>query len=88
MYVSKEEKETASYLLQNLRLNGFIAETDYLNKGLKGEFKSADRFKAKYLVILNEDDLKNNEVNVKDNKTKEEEKVNINDLIDYLDMNM
>ncbi len=86
MYVSESEKDTALYLLQNLRLNGFICETDYFNKGLKGEFKSADRFKAKFLLILNDQDLEQNIVNVKDNLTKEEEKVNINDLVDYLDM--
>lgn len=88
MYVSDTEKETASYLTQNLRLNGFITETDYLKKGLKGEFKSADRLNAKYLIILNDKDLEDNKVNVKDNMTKEEEKVNINDLVDYLDMHM
>lgn len=88
MYVSDNEKDTAAYITQNLRLNGFITETDYLNKGLKGEFKSADRLGAKYLVILNDEDLKNMKVNVKDNVTKEEEKVAINDLVDYLDMKM
>ena len=88
MYVSDDEKETAAYITQNLRLNGFICETDYLNKGLKGEFKSADRLKAKYLIILNDKDLESNEVNVKDNTTKEEEKVNINDLVEYLDMHL
>lgn len=88
MYVSDSEKETAAILTQNLRMNGFITETDMLSKGLKGEFKSADRLNAKYLVILNDSDLKNNIINVKDNRTKEEEKVNLNDLIDYLDMHM
>ena len=88
MYVSDTEKDTASYITQTLRLNGFTTETDYLNKGLKGQFKSADRFNAKYLIILNDNDLSANEVNVKDNVTKEEEKVNINDLVDYLDMHM
>ena len=88
MYVSNGEKETAAYLMQNLRMNGFITETDLLNKGLKGEFKSADRFNAKYLIILNDEDLKDMKVNVKDNRTKEEEKVAINDLVDYLDMHM
>ena len=85
MYVSDTEKETAALLAQDLRLNDFITETDYLNKGLKGEFKSADRLKAKYLIIINDQDLENNEVNVKDNLTKEEEKVNINNLVEYLD---
>lgn len=88
MYVSPNEKETAAYLTQNLRMNGFITETDLMNKGLKGEFKSADRLNAKYLIILNDEDLKQMKVNVKDNRAKEEEKVAINDLIDYLDMNM
>lgn len=88
MYVSDTEKDTALYIAQNLRLNGFITEIDYLGKGLKGQFKAADRFNAKYLVILNDKDLEDMMVNVKDNVTKEEEKVNINDLSDYLDMKL
>ena len=88
MYVSDTEKDTALYIVQNLRLNGFTTEMDYLGKGLKGQFKAADRFNAKYLVILNDKDLEDMMVNVKDNVTKEEEKVNINDLSDYLDMKL
>lgn len=88
MYVSDTEKDTALYIAQNLRLNGFITEMDYLGKGLKGQFKAADRFNAKYLVILNDKDLEDMMANVKDNVTKEEEKVNINDLSDYLDMKL
>ncbi|MDD2505088.1 MAG: histidine--tRNA ligase [Bacilli bacterium] len=88
MYVSESEKETAAFLTQELRMNDFITETDYLDKSLKGEFKSADRLKAKFLVILNDEDLKNNEVNVKDNITKEEKLININELVEYLDSNV
>jgi len=57
MYVSDTEKDTALYIAQNLRLNGFTTEMDYFGKGLKGQFKAADRFNAKYLVILNDKDL-------------------------------
>lgn len=85
MYGNEDEKETATYLLQDLRMNGFVCETDYMNKSFKNQFKSADRFNSKYLIILNNDDIKEYKVNVKDNSTKEEEKVNINDLVDYLD---
>lgn len=86
--VSESEKETACYLAQNLRLNGFIVDTDLMNKSLKSQFKSVDRFDAKYLIVLNDEDLQKNEVVIKDNKTKEEERVNINDLVDYIDMHM
>ncbi|MDD2409628.1 MAG: histidine--tRNA ligase [Bacilli bacterium] len=88
MYVSKNEKETASYLVQDLRLNGFITETDYLNKSLKAQFKSIERLKPKYLVILNDQDLKENKITLKDNLTKDEQKIKINNLIDYLDTNL
>lgn len=88
LYVSETEKETASYLVQDLRLNGFITETDSMNKSLKAQFKSVDRYNAKYFIVLNDEDLKQNKVRIKDNKTKEEELVGINDLVDYLDMHM
>lgn len=86
MYGNEEEKETATYLLQDLRMNGYICETDYMNKSFKNQFKSADRLKARYLIMLNSEDIKNYQVKVKDNETKEEELININDLVDHLDM--
>lgn len=88
LFVSDSEKETAAYLAQDLRLNGYIAEHDLLGKSLKAQFKSVDRNNSKYLIILNDEKLKNNEVTIKDNKTKEEETIDINNLIDYLNMHM
>ncbi|MBO4246179.1 MAG: histidine--tRNA ligase [Bacilli bacterium] len=88
LYVSDSEKDTACYLTQDLRLNGFSAETDLMNKSLKAQFKSVDRYNAKYLIVLNDEDLAKDQVKIKDNKTKEEETIAINDLIDYLDMHM
>ncbi len=84
MYVSEEEKLYALDLIQSLRLNGVICETDYLNKGLKGQFKQADRLNAKYLIILNNEDLQKGLVNVKDNVTKEEEKIDISEVVEYI----
>ncbi len=88
MYGNEDEKDTATYLIQDLRLNGFSVETDLMNKSFKNQFKSADRFNAKYLIILNSEDIKQYKVKVKDNMTKEEELVDINDLVDYLDTKM
>lgn len=88
LYVSESEKETAAYLVQDLRINGFIVETDLMNKSLKAQFKSVDRYNSKYLIVLNDEDLKHNQVRIKDNKTKEEELIDLNNIIDYLDMHM
>ena len=85
MHVSETEKEYAQTLIQELRINGYSVETDYLNHQLKTQFKQADRFNSKMLIILNDEDLKNNLINVKNNKTKKEEKVDIDYLMYYLD---
>ncbi len=85
MYVSDTEKKYAASLTQYLRVNGFRVDTEYTGRGLKAQFKQADRLKAKYLIILNDEDLKNDEVKIKNNKTKEEELVSIDYLLYYLD---
>ena len=85
MYVSDTEKQMASVLTQALRLNGYIVETDLMQKSLKSQFKSVDRYNSKFLTVLNDENLKNNELIIKNNKTKEEYTVKLDDLIDFLD---
>ncbi len=85
MYVNDDEKKYAAYLAQELRMAGFIVDTEYTGRGLKGQFKQADRLKAKFTCVLNSDDLNNNEVKIKNNLTKEEEIISLDVLIYYLD---
>ena len=85
MYVNEDEKKYAAYLSQELRLAGFIVDTEYTGRALKGQFKQADRLQAKFTCILNSEDLNNNEIKIKNNKTKEEEIISLDYLIYYLD---
>ena len=87
-HVNDDEKKYAAYLTNLLRMSGFIVETDYLNRSLKAGFKQADRLNSKFTIVLNSSDLENNEVKIKNNKTKTEEIVNIDALIYYLDENL
>ena len=84
MYVNEDEKKYAVYLAQELRMAGFI-ETEYTGRGLKGQFKQADRLNSKFIAILNSEDLNNNEIKIKNNQTKEEEIISLDVLIYYLD---
>ena len=88
MYVNDEEKEYGIYLTQELRLNGFKTEIENCSRSLKNQFKQADRYNAKYLIILNSEDLKNSLIQVKDNITKEITKVKEVDIIDHLDLHI
>ena len=85
MYVNEDEKKYAAYLAQELRLAGFVVDTEYTSRALKGQFKQADRLKAKFTCVLNSEDLDNNEVKIKNNMTKEEEIISLDVLIYYLD---
>ncbi len=85
MYVSDTEKEYAVTLVQELRMNGFKAETEYMNRGLKGQFKQADRLKSKFLILLNDEELKENQIKIKNNQTKEENFIELDYILYYLD---
>lgn len=85
MYVSDTEKKYALSLVQMLRMNGFRAETEYVGRSLKAQFKQGDRLNSKFLIILNDNDLARDEVKIKNNKTKEEEMVGIDYIMYYLD---
>ena len=85
LYVSEDEKKYAAYLSQELRMAGFVVDTEYTSRSLKAQFKQADRLNAKYIAVLNSDDLNNNEIKIKNNSTKEEEIISLDALIYYLD---
>jgi len=53
---------------------------EYNSKGFKSHMKGADRVKAKYAVLIGEDELENNMVWVKDLDTKEEKTVKIEEF--------
>ncbi len=84
MSVNEEEKMQAIILAQNLRLNNVITEINSNNLSLKSQFKIADNLKAKFLVILNSDDLNKGLINVKDNATKEEIKIDESEIVDWI----
>ncbi len=50
---------------QELRHAGYVAEGNLVKRGLKAQFKSADRKQAKYIVILGEDEVANGTINIK-----------------------
>ncbi|MBR1718079.1 MAG: histidine--tRNA ligase [Bacilli bacterium] len=72
-------------LMQDLRLNGFSVDMDFMNRKIANNFKQADRLNARFVIIIGEDEVKNNVLTIKDNHTKEEFKVPVLDMIEFLD---
>ena len=83
--MSENESSYGISLLDMLRMNGFSADTDYLGRNLKSNFKQSERLGAKYIIIVGEEEVKTNILTLKDNETKEEFKVSKEELINFLD---
>ncbi|KRN51310.1 histidine--tRNA ligase [Kandleria vitulina DSM 20405] len=85
MPLGEEARDLGMQISAVLRANGFSVDMDYAGRGFKGQFKSADRFKATYSLLLGEDEVKGEYVNIRDNKTKEQEQVPFEDIVSYLE---
>ena len=71
---------TPLVIANKLRDIGYKCEVNMTARSLKAQFKSADRNKAKYIIILGEDELKEGVVNLKNTATREQVTVSIDDI--------
>ena len=80
--------ETFDYALtiaEELRNNSYTTEMNYYARSLKSQFKSSDRKNARFVIIIGEDEVKNNMVTFKDSLTKAQESIRKEELVDRLD---
>ena len=88
VYIFSAEDEQKPYVLSlsnDLRLAGFNVEIDYNGKSFKSNFKQADKVNARYIIIIGEEEVESKLLTVKDNETKEEYKVKLDKIIEFLD---
>ena len=71
---------TPLVIANKLRDIGYKCEVNMTARSLKAQFKSADRNKAKSIIILGEDELKEGVVNLKNTATREQVTVSIDDI--------
>lgn len=86
--IGEEDKGYALGLTNALRMSGFTVDLDSLGRSMKSNFKQADRMSAHFVMIIGETERNDNILTIKNNHTKEEYKVTIDELIDFLDEHM
>ncbi len=86
--MSENEKQKSLNVTNNLRMNGFKVDMDYLNRNIKSNFKQADRLNSKFVIIIGEKEIKTNVATIKNNHEKTEEKIEFDKLVEYLDRNI
>lgn len=85
MPLGSEAKDLAMQIMTMLRANGFTCDMDQCDRGLKGQFKSADRFHAHFSMIIGEDEVQKEFVNMKCNHTKEQVEVPLENIVEFIE---
>lgn len=71
-------------LVYQLRNEGFTVDKDYQGRGVKAQFKSANRLDAKYVVIIGEEEKERGAVKLRSMEDREEIEVKQDELINLL----
>ena len=82
--MGSEESKKAFELTALLRKEGIIAETDHMNRGIKAQFKYADKIGAEFVAVIGSNELAQGEVKVKNMLDGREETVKFSDLCAYI----
>lgn len=82
--VGDEANKHSVKLIHELRNSGIQADRDYQGRKTKAQFKAADRYQAKYVLVLGENELNQQSINVKEMATGNQDEVALPQLVNYL----
>ncbi|UJL44935.1 histidine--tRNA ligase [Virgibacillus sp. NKC19-16] len=82
--VGEQPEKEAVRLVHELRKSNIQVDKDYQGRKMKSQFKAADRWKAKYVLILGEDELEKQIVNVRSMDTGEQEEIPMSQLVERM----
>lgn len=82
--LGEEGYQEAFKLVNQLHLQGIRAELDYEGKSLKSQMRRADKLKARYTVILGEEELKKGRVVLRNMADKSQEEIPVEGVVQAL----
>ncbi len=80
----KETHKEAYRIAHQLHLEGIRAEFDYEEKSLKSQMRRADKLKARYVLILGEEELRKGRAVLRNMESKSQEEIPITDILNIL----
>lgn len=84
MVLGEKPKKQAVAMLNKCRLGGLIADIDFLDKGMKGQFKQSELHAARFIAIYGENEMNNETINIKDKVKNTEVTISKHQLYNYI----
>lgn len=82
--MGEQEAKKAFEICAKLRANGIACEIDHMNRGIKAQFKYADKIGAEYVAVIGSNELIEGQVKVKKMADGSEQLVKFEDVVDYV----
>ncbi len=82
--LGKKCKQDAFRIANQLHLEGIRAEFDYEGKSLKSQMRRADKFNARYVLILGEEELERGKATLRNMADKTQEEVPLQNMVHIL----
>ena len=82
--LGEKTRATVIKLAQDLRSQSLNTEFDLLRRSLKAQLKEANKMNVKYAIIIGDKELESNELEVKDFLTGNQQKVELNKIIEHM----
>ncbi len=73
-------KKKAVSIVRDLRANGISADMDFTDRKMKAQMKSADRKKARFVIVIGESELESGKAAVKEMATRDQQEVPFGEL--------
>ena len=83
VFLGKKAKKEGIKLIQQLRRYGISCDFALQKESMKAQMKAADKCKAKFALILGDNELENNEIVVKDLALGSQQKIGLANIIDF-----
>lgn len=82
--VGAEAQTTAFQLLTELRRAGIAADMDFTNRSLKAQMKYANKYPARFVALIGQDELEQHKVMMKNMETGSQQLIAAAELVDWL----
>ena len=82
--LGKEAKAAAYKIVRDLRKQGLIVETDYMERSVKAQMKYANKIGAIHSVIIGADELATGKANIKNMETGEQTEISLNEITVFI----
>ena len=82
--MGEQASQKAFTLITDLRKKGISADFDHMGRGIKAQFKYADKIGAEYVAVIGSNELEKGEVKLKKMSDGSELFVKLSDVSDFL----